>query len=64
MSRIRNTHRIVKVLANYLIFFSIVNFLGCEPKIESDKVETANVVDEDITSTTVILRGSAVGKSG
>ena len=63
MSRIRNTHRIVKVLVNYLIFFSIVNFLGCEPKIESDKVETANVVDEDITSTTVILRGSTTMKN-
>lgn len=58
MSRIRNTHRIVKVLANYLIFFSIVNFLGCEPKIDSEYVETANVDDADISSKTVILRGS------
>lgn len=63
MSRIRNTHRIVKVLANYLIFFSIVNFLGCEPKIESEYVETANVDDADITSKTVILRGSTTTKS-
>lgn len=63
MSRIRNTHRIVKVLANYLIFFSIVNFLGCEPKIESEDVETMNVDGEDITSTNVILRGSSTRKN-
>ena len=63
MSRIRNTHRIVKVLANYLIFFSIVNFLGCEPKIDSEYVETANVDDADISSKTVILRGSTTMES-
>lgn len=63
MSRIRNTHRIVKVLANYLIFFSIVNFLGCELKIDSEYVETANVDDADISSKTVILRGSTTMES-
>ena len=64
MSKIRNAHRIVKVLAYYLIVFSTVHFVACEPKlIESNDVETMYVDVKDITSTAVVLRGSTIRKS-